>query len=138
MKDPGSAYDDPVLGKDPQPGHMADYVRGPADNFGVHTNSGIPNHAFYLAATKIGGFAWEKAGLIWYEAMTSPSLRSRARFIGFARLTVKVAGDLYGETVRKKTQYGKLGLKSGLMSSQNADSFRTGWRICGDSPEGRR
>ena len=77
MKDPGSAYDDPVLGKDPQPGHMADYVRGPADNFGVHTNSGIPNHAFYLAATKIGGFAWEKAGLIWYEAMTSPSLRSR-------------------------------------------------------------
>ena len=96
MKDPGSAYDDPVLGKDPQPGHMADYVRGPADNFGVHTNSGIPNHAFYLAATKIGGFAWEKAGLIWYEAMTSPSLRSRARFIGFARLTVKVAGDLYG------------------------------------------
>lgn len=96
MKDPGSAYDDPVLGKDPQPGHMADYVRGPADHFGVHINSGIPNHAFYLAATKIGGFAWEKAGLIWYEAMTSPSLRSRARFIGFARLTVEVAGDLYG------------------------------------------
>ena len=75
---------------------MADYVRGPADHFGVHINSGIPNHAFYLAATKIGGFAWEKAGLIWYEAMTSPSLRSRARFIGFARLTVEVAGDLYG------------------------------------------
>jgi Zn-dependent metalloprotease len=96
MKDPGSAYDDPILGKDPQPGHMMDYVRGPADNFGVHTNSGIPNHAFYLAATKIGGFAWEKAGLIWYEAMTSPSLSSRARFLDFAALTVEVAGDLYG------------------------------------------
>ena len=96
LKDPGSAYDDPVLGKDPQPGHMVDYVRGPADNFGVHTNSGIPNHAFYLAATKIGGFAWEKAGLIWYEAMTSPSLSSRARFRDFAALTVEVAGDLYG------------------------------------------
>jgi Zn-dependent metalloprotease len=96
MKDPGSAYDDPVLGKDPQPGHMSDYVRGPADNFGVHTNSGIPNHAFYLAATKIGGFAWEKAGLIWYQAMTSPSLRSRARFLHFAALTVEIAGDLYG------------------------------------------
>ena len=96
MKNPGSAYDDPVLGKDPQPGHMMDYVHGPADNFGVHTNSGIPNHAFYLAATKIGGFAWEKAGLIWYEAMTSPSLSRRAQFLDFAALTVEVAGDLYG------------------------------------------
>ncbi len=27
MKDPGSAYDDPVLGKDPQPGHMKKYVK---------------------------------------------------------------------------------------------------------------
>jgi len=102
MKDPGSAYDDPILGKDPQPGHMVDYVRGPADNFGVHTNSGIPNHAFYLAATKIGGFAWEKAGLIWYEAMTSPLLSTLGRFVNFvtfldfAELTVATAGDLYG------------------------------------------
>ena len=74
MKDPGTAYDDPLLGKDPQPAHMSDYVRGPADNFGVHTNSGSPNRAFYLASTKMGGFAWETAGLIWYETMTSPSL----------------------------------------------------------------
>ena len=32
------------------------------DNGGVHINSGIPNHAFYLAARRLGGFAWEKAG----------------------------------------------------------------------------
>jgi Zn-dependent metalloprotease len=103
MKAPGTAYDDPLLGKDPQPAHMSDYVRGFDDNFGVHINSGIPNHAFYLAATKIGGFAWEKAGLIWYEAMTSPMLRPRARFLNFASLTVSVAGGIFGPNSDEQT-----------------------------------
>ena len=49
MKAPGTAYDDDVLGKDPQPATMDDYVRTGRDNGGVHINSGIPNHAFYLA-----------------------------------------------------------------------------------------
>ena len=62
MKAPGSAYDDPVLGKDPQPATFADYVQTTGDNGGVHLNSGIPNRAFYLAATAIGGNAWEGAG----------------------------------------------------------------------------
>ena len=43
MKAPGTAYDDPVLGKDPQPAHMKDYVNTVSDNGGVHINSGIPN-----------------------------------------------------------------------------------------------
>jgi hypothetical protein len=45
MKAPGTAYDDPELGKDPQPATMADYVETADDNGGVHLNSGIPNHA---------------------------------------------------------------------------------------------
>ena len=28
----------------------------------MHINSGIPNHAFFLVATALGGNAWEKAG----------------------------------------------------------------------------
>ena len=72
MKEPGKAYDDPVLGKDPQPGHMNDFVWTFADNGGVHINSGIPNYAFYLAAMEIGGYAWEKAGRIWYETLLDP------------------------------------------------------------------
>ena len=51
-----------TLGKDPQVGDMADYVETTDDNGGVHTNSGIPNRAFYLAATAIGGDTWEGAG----------------------------------------------------------------------------
>ena len=70
MKAPGTAYDDPQLGKDPQPATMADYVETTDDNGGVHLNSGIPNHAFYLAATAIGGHAWEVAGQVWFDVLT--------------------------------------------------------------------
>jgi Zn-dependent metalloprotease len=96
MAAPGTAYDDPVLGKDPQPGHMSDYVVTSADNGGVHINSGIPNHAFYLTATTLQGYSWERAGLIWYEALLSPRMTSRMGFRGFARLTASTARRLYG------------------------------------------
>ena len=115
MKDPGTAYDDPVLGKDPQPGHMKDYVRTNQDNGGVHINSGIPNRAFYLAATAIGGYAWEKAGRIWYETLRNPRLRPNTRFRTFASLTVDVAGTLYGtgssERKAVKDAWDQVGIK---------------------------
>ncbi|CAM5443485.1 Neutral metalloproteinase OS=Streptomyces albaduncus OX=68172 GN=FHS32_000474 PE=3 SV=1 [Streptomyces griseoloalbus] len=47
MKEPSTAYDDDVLGKDPPPATMNDYVRTGRDNGGVHINSGIANHTFY-------------------------------------------------------------------------------------------
>ena len=97
LKAPGTAYDTPTLGKDPQPAHMKNYQYTLQDNGGVHINSGIPNHAFYLAATAIGGNAWEKVGLIWYQACTSPLMRPTMRFKGFASLTVAIAGQLYGQ-----------------------------------------
>lgn len=62
MKNPGTAYDDDRIGKDNQLAHWKDFKKLDIslDNGGVHINSGIPNRAFYLAATKIGGYAWEK------------------------------------------------------------------------------
>lgn len=96
MKAPGTAYNDPVIGKDPQPGHMKDYVNTTQDNGGVHINSGIPNHAFYITAYELNGFAWEKAGLIWYATLTDKRLTSSANFQAFANLTHQVAGEKYG------------------------------------------
>ncbi|PMB52961.1 peptidase M4 family protein [Fischerella thermalis CCMEE 5201] len=96
MKAPGTAYDDPVLGKDPQPAHMNDKYTGFEDNGGVHINSGIPNYAFYLAATEIGGYAWEKAGKIWYIALRD-RLRTRTNFKRAANIIIQVAGELYGQ-----------------------------------------
>ncbi|MEP0754497.1 M4 family metallopeptidase [Trichocoleus sp. Lan] len=96
MKAPGTAYDDPVLGKDPQPATYKDRYKGLEDNGGVHINSGIANRAFYLAAVEIGGYAWEKAGKIWYIALRD-RLRSRANFKRAANTLITVAGELYGE-----------------------------------------
>ncbi|MGN8552448.1 UNVERIFIED_CONTAM: M4 family metallopeptidase [Microbacterium sp. SLM126] len=94
---PGTAYDDDVLGRDPQPAHMRDYVVTRDDNGGVHINSGIPNHAFYLAAMALGGRAWERAGLIWYRTITTGTLSSSADFTAFARATLAAAAAEYGE-----------------------------------------
>jgi Zn-dependent metalloprotease len=96
MKAPGTAYDDPVVGRDPQPAHMKDFVRTYDDNGGVHINSGIPNRAFYLVAGALGGHAWERAGRIWYETLRDPQLRTNAGFARFARLTLGCAARLYG------------------------------------------
>ncbi|CUS04715.2 Extracellular metalloprotease [Candidatus Promineifilum breve] len=96
MKAPGTAYDDPVIGKDPQPGHMRDFVQTQADNGGVHINSGIPNRAFYVTAFNLGGFAWEKAGQIWYVTLQS-KLSESANFATAAAKTYEVARDLYGQ-----------------------------------------
>ncbi|SFU99842.1 Thermolysin metallopeptidase, catalytic domain [Polaromonas sp. YR568] len=88
LKDPGNRkltwYDDDQFKT------MEEYVDG-AD---VHDSSGIPNHAFYLTARKIGGFSWEKAGAIWYEAF--PKLKPKASFLDAARATSRVASARYG------------------------------------------
>ncbi|WP_190087226.1 M4 family metallopeptidase [Streptomyces melanogenes] len=97
MKAPGTAYDDPQLGKDPQPATMDDFVRTSRDNGGVHINSGIPNHAFYLVATALGGNAWERAGKIWYATLTGGELATDAKFADFGRLTVATARSLFGD-----------------------------------------
>jgi len=95
MKAPGTAYDDPVLGRDPQPAHMRNYVTSAADNGGVHINSGIPNYAFYRFATALGGLVWPVAGRIWYEVLKT-QLFPHSGFQDFAFATVKTAGEKYG------------------------------------------
>jgi Zn-dependent metalloprotease len=99
MKEPGTAYDDPKLGgKDPQPGQMKDYVDLPDDEpddyGGVHINSGIPNHVFYLLATQLGGNAWEDAGHIWYDTLRQ--LWPKAQFQDCANVSFQVAGQHFG------------------------------------------
>ena len=100
MANPGTAYDDPVLGRDPQVGSFADYVETEDDNGGVHLNSGIPNRAFQLAAVGIGGTSWEGAGRVWYDALTGGAVGADTDFAGFAAATVAVAGR-HADAVRR-------------------------------------
>ncbi|KAF9880566.1 hypothetical protein CkaCkLH20_01608 [Colletotrichum karsti] len=101
MKEPGTAYNDPRFGKDPQPNHFKDYVPTFEDNGGVHIYSGIPNKAFYLAAKAFGGFSYEKAGPIWWKTMNSGRIPARCTFVQFADVTVEVAEELYGNEAGK-------------------------------------
>lgn len=112
MKAPGTAYDDPRLGKDPQPAHMRDFVVTDDDNGGVHINSGIPNRAFHLVATALGGNAWEVAGAIWYAAVTG-DIKADCDFATFADLTVAAAVTVHGE------------------DSVQAEAVRSAWREVG-------
>ena len=94
MANPGLAYDDPALGKDPQPAHLDDFVDTTDDNGGVHLNSGIPNRAFHLAAVAIGGSSWEGAGRVWWAALTGDLVTARSDFADFAAATVAAATAL--------------------------------------------
>jgi hypothetical protein len=97
MRNPGTAYDDPRLGTDPQPADMEHYVDTRDDNGGVHINSGIPNRAFVLAALAIGGNAWEAPGAIWYAVLSGDGIKADCDFATFAGLTVAAAGRAHGE-----------------------------------------
>lgn len=92
MKNPGTAYDSPFLGKDPQPNHYSKRYKGKEDFGGVHINSGIPNKAFYLFAHAQGGYAWEKAGRLWYMAVqTKGLLHPNCKMHEFAQATIHTA-----------------------------------------------
>lgn len=100
LKAPGTAYSDDLLGTDPQPYHMDDFIITSADNGGVHMNSGIPNHAFYLLANYLRGYAWEKAGKIWYDTMQEIN-NPHITFAKWADKTVEVARRLFGSGSRE-------------------------------------
>lgn len=100
MKAPGTANP-----HDGQPADMDHYLPD-AD---VHINSGIPNRAFYVTATTIGGNTWDTAGPIWYATLCDAALSSTATFQDFASLTLKQADQSHGAT------------------SQEAQAVRAGW-----------
>lgn len=88
LKSPGDRRQ--TYGGDDQVGDMRGYVEGGE----VHANSGIPNHAFYLAANALGGHAWEQAGRIWYEALAA--LKADSGFVELAHATGAAAGKVFG------------------------------------------
>jgi len=104
MKAPGTANR-----HDNQPADMDRYLNTSTDNGGVHANSGIPNHAFYVTATTLGGKAWEAPGRIWYDALIDPQLKPGCSFSTFAAVTLHHAGSRYGST------------------SPQAEAVRAGW-----------
>jgi Zn-dependent metalloprotease len=77
-----------------QPKHYSERFKGQEDNGGVHINSGIPNHAFFLFATAVGK---DKAEKVYYRAL-STYLTKSSKFIDCRVAVVKATTDLYGTT----------------------------------------
>lgn len=125
MAAPGTAYDDPEVGADPQVGHMDDYVVTTADNGGVHLNSGIPNKAFQLAALAVGGTAVAGAGRIWYDALVGGDVPRGADFGTFAAATVAVAGE-HADAVREAWR--QVGVEPGRSTTRASES-QSGARV---------
>ncbi len=101
MRNPGTAYDNPILGKDPQPARYADRYTGTNDSGGVHINSGIPNRAFYLVATELGDT--QVAARIWYHALhflkpASTFAQAASQVAESARILVKAGAVHKGAT----------------------------------------
>lgn len=70
-----------------QPARYGDYVPGGEP----HTNSGIPNRAFYMATQNLGTQSWQLPLRCWYEALVAAANRPGLRFAEFAALTVRMA-----------------------------------------------
>ncbi|TCN37267.1 thermolysin metallopeptidase-like protein [Kribbella orskensis] len=121
LKAPGTAYDDPRLGRDPQPAHMSGYVETTADHGGVHINSGIPNHAFYLVAMALGGNAYGDAGRIWYDTLTSGELSETATFIDFAQATLAAAETLFGADSPQVSAVSTAWTEVGVLQSDSSE-----------------
>jgi len=94
LKDPGNPAK--TYEADHQVAHMSRYVK----DGDVHANSGIPNHAFYLAAHALGGHAWDHAGRIWYESL--PLLNAKSTFADLAKATDENALRLYGRASKEQ------------------------------------
>jgi Zn-dependent metalloprotease len=94
----------------PQPTKFSQY----RDGMDPHESSGIPNLAFYKAATAIGGKSWEKAGKIWYQALTGFSPSPNMKMKVFADRTRKLAGSLFPSEPSVKTAVDKAWTAVGL------------------------
>jgi Zn-dependent metalloprotease len=114
MSAPGTAYDvkkDQNAGKDRQPAHMRNLYTGDEDNGGVHVNSGIPNHAFYLFATKAPTPSWDLPCKVWYKTITDAKFGKLVRdssgvservasFAEFANATIVAAKTVAPDLVQ--------------------------------------
>lgn len=80
-----------------QPKHVNEKYNGSDDNGGVHINSGIPNHAFYLFANN-AAVGKDKAEQVYYKALRDYMVKS-SKFVDCRIAVLKAATDLYGNAV---------------------------------------
>jgi len=99
------------------------------DNGGVHTNSGIPNNAFYLLSQggththggSMTGIGADKAAAIWYAALTSYMTQS-TDFAGAQVATLNASNALYGTNSAESLAVSNAWCLVGVGTCPNADT----------------
>jgi len=95
MKAPGNAYDDPRLGKDPQPAHMKDFFKGAPTMAAFISTPVFPITPSILSRSRSAGNAWDRAGRIWYDTLTN-TIGPNTTFKQAANATIRSASHLFG------------------------------------------
>lgn len=107
---------------DDDPDHYTERYTGTADSGGVHINSGIPNHVFYLAAAggthhlsgvTVTGMGTTDAARIWYRALTT-YMTSGTNFSAARTAMLNAATDLFGASSTQYTTVAKAWCAAGV------------------------
>jgi Zn-dependent metalloprotease len=121
IKDPGTAYNLEEFGAgfDKQVKKKDNMYHGREDYGGVHTNSGVPNRAFYLVAKGLSAkHSWEQAGQIWYAALIDRKMDRECDFARWACLThekgTKISSDV---ALIVSAAWGEVGIEVGTTVS---------------------
>lgn len=105
-----------------QPKNMSQYAflrdTPDEDNGGVHINSGIPNHAFYLFASN-SGVGLERAEKVYYQVITNYLTRT-SNFIDLRLAVIDASKNLYGEAVANAARqaFDEVGIVQGSNNNQ--------------------
>ncbi len=111
----GTSLNDPGF----QPKHVDEQYFGTNDNGGVHINSGIPNHAFYLFATAT---TKEIAEQVYYRALANYLTKS-SNFIDLRIAVVRAATDIHGagsaQVLAVENAFSTVGIGAGTGTNTN-------------------
>ena len=125
MEDPhngGTSLADPGF----QPKHVNEQFKGSADNGGVHINSGIPNHAFFLFATN-AQVGKEKAEQVFYRALTTYLVKSSV-FLDLRAAVIQSCKDLFGAgtplVAAAESAFNQVGIGSGSSGGEVPNDYQ--------------
>lgn len=93
MQDPHNGASTNDFNRGWQPKKYSERFKGSEDNGGVHINSGIPNHAFFLFASNVGK---DKAEKVYYKALDQYLTKS-SQFIDCRIAVIRAAREEYGD-----------------------------------------
>jgi Zn-dependent metalloprotease len=108
-----------------QPKNMSQYAflkdTPDEDNGGVHINSGIPNHAFYLF-TSDNSVGLSRAEKVYYQVITNYLTRT-SKFIDLRLAVIDASKNMYGETVANAARkaFDEVGIVEGSTTSPQPD-----------------